>query len=93
MTDQSVLVLPGDCGVRAIRSLHAEVVAALEVATDLRLDCADVAHADVAFVQLVLAAAGTAARQAKTAALANPSQIVLSAFARAGLAPPLVPAH
>lgn len=85
MSDQLCVKLSGDCSVRAIRALQAEIAAALAATADLSLDCAEVERADIAFVQLVVSAAGTAERQAKRLTLAAPSEVVRGAFARAGL--------
>ncbi|MCJ2036213.1 STAS domain-containing protein [Methylobacterium sp. J-068] len=54
---------------------------------DLTLDCADVARADIALVQLVVSAVRTAAREAKHVRLANMSPTVEAAFQRAGVPP------
>ena len=79
--------MSGDCTVRAVRTLHGEIAAALASTTDLVLDCADIERADIAFVQLVVSAAATAERQAKRLTLVDVPDTVQGAFARAGLTP------
>ncbi|MGF3027223.1 STAS domain-containing protein [Methylobacterium aquaticum] len=79
------LTLPGDCTVRVIRTLHGEIAAALASTADLTLDCTGVERADIALVQLVVSAAGTAERQSKRLTLVGASDVVKGAFARAGL--------
>ncbi len=86
MSDTVCIRMSDDCTLRAIRPLHGEITAALASTMDLVLDCADVARADIAFVQLVVSAARTAERQAKRLTLVEVPAIVESAFARAGLA-------
>ncbi|KMO42315.1 hypothetical protein VQ03_11315 [Methylobacterium tarhaniae] len=85
MSDSLTVTMPGDCSLRAIRTLHGEIAAALAASTDLVLDCAGVERADIAFVQLVVSAAGTAERRAKRLTVVDASDIVQAAFARAGL--------
>ncbi|TNC05781.1 STAS domain-containing protein [Methylobacterium terricola] len=85
MSEPFTVTLRGDCTVRTIGTLHGEVAAALASTTDLALDCAAVERADIAFVQLVVAAAGTAERQARRLTLVDAPEVVRSAFARAGL--------
>ncbi len=94
MSEQLSVRLSGDCTVRSVRTLHREIAAALETSSDLSLDCAQVERADIAFVQLVLSAAATARQQAKRIDLTDASDVVASAFARAGLQPraPFAPA-
>jgi phospholipid transport system transporter-binding protein len=94
MSDQLSVRMSGDCTVRSIRTLHRQIATALETTAKLDLDCAAVERADIAFVQLVLSAAATATRQAKELTLVDPSEVVRSAFVRAGLQPqaPFVPA-
>ncbi|MET7246953.1 STAS domain-containing protein [Methylobacterium sp. EM32] len=85
MSDTLVITMPGDCTLRAIRTLHGEIAAALAATANLTLDCSKVERADIAFVQLVVAAAGTAERKAKRLALIDAPDLVEGAFARAGL--------
>ncbi|MGX7708772.1 STAS domain-containing protein [Methylobacterium sp. Gmos1] len=85
MSDTLVITMPDDCTLRAVRTLHGEITAALAATANLTLDCSGVARADIAFVQLVLAAAGTAERAAKRLALVDAPDSVEGAFARAGL--------
>ncbi|AWB25309.1 STAS domain-containing protein [Methylobacterium currus] len=85
MSDYLPITMPGDCTLRSIRALHGEIAAALASTADLALDCAGVERADIAFVQLVVSAAGTAERRAKRLTLVGASDVVQGAFARAGL--------
>lgn len=95
MSDPLSVKMSGDCTVRSIRTLHREITAALEATGDLNLDCAEVERADIAFVQLLLSAAATAARGAKRLTLVDASEVVCGAFVRAGLQPqaPFAAAH
>ncbi|KMO11545.1 STAS domain-containing protein [Methylobacterium platani] len=88
MPDHLTVTMPGDCTVRTIRTRHGEIAAALAATANLALDCTAVERADIAFVQLVLAAAGTAERQSRRLTLTGAPDVVRGAFARAGL-----PAH
>ncbi len=88
MSDTVCIRMSGDCTVRAIRTLHGEIVAGLASATDLVLDCnRHRARRHHHFVQLVVSAAGTAERQAKRLTLVDVPAAVQGAFARAGLTP------
>lgn len=79
--------LPDDCSIRTIRALHGDLGAAFARTSNLTLDCGDVARADIAFVQLIVSAAGTASRQAKSLRLAHVPDVVLTAFRRSGVSP------
>jgi ABC-type transporter Mla MlaB component len=83
----STFKLPEECSIRTIRTLHGDLGAAFARTSDLTLDCTDVARADIAFVQLIVSAAGTASRQAKSLRLAHVPDVVLTAFRRSGVSP------
>jgi two-component system chemotaxis sensor kinase CheA len=67
------------------------MLAALDGAAAVTLDCADVERADMAFVQLVLAAGMSAARRGVSLALTNRTAGLDVAFCRAGLDPSAPP--
>jgi phospholipid transport system transporter-binding protein len=89
MSGPTVLRLPADCTLRAIKPLHADLSAALAGADVVALDCAQVERVDIAFVQLVLAAGRTAGRHGKQLGLASLVAPVETAFRRAGGTIPL----
>lgn len=93
MPEPVTLTMPAACDLRAVRSLQAAMLAALDRGADVTLDCAAVERADVAFVQLVAAAGQSAARRGARLGLANRSAAVATAWARAGVAcaDPLTP--
>ncbi|MEH3148581.1 MAG: STAS domain-containing protein [Methylobacterium frigidaeris] len=88
MTEPRLLVLPADCSLRTIRSLHGEISSALEDSADLILDGAGIERADVTFVQVVVSTLATAGRRAGQVTLANMPAAVEAAFRRAGVAVP-----
>ncbi|MCJ2088599.1 STAS domain-containing protein [Methylobacterium sp. E-005] len=86
--------MPAQCDLRSVQSLRGEMLAALDAGSALTLDCAAVERADMAFLQLVLAAGRSAARRGATLALTNRTGGLDVAFRRAGLDPsaPAMPA-
>lgn len=88
MPDPHRLRLSGDCGLRAIRALHASVSAALAASADVEIDGTDCERVDVSFVQLMTSAARTAERTGARLHLTNMPDAAQMAFARAGLVPP-----
>lgn len=87
MSAPAILKLPDDCSIRTIQALHGDLGAAFARTSDLTLDCGEVARADIAFVQLVVSAAGTARRQSKSLRLAHVPDVVMTAFRRSGVSP------
>lgn len=85
MSDAMLIRLSGDCTIRSIRTIHREIEAALKTPVDLSVDCSEVERADIAFVQLIAAASQTAEQQTRRLMLVEPSDVVRSAFVRAGL--------
>ncbi len=85
MSDALLIRLSGDCSIRSIRTVHREIEAALMAQRDLNVDCAEVERADMALVQLLVAASNTAKRQTRRVTLVDPSDVVRNAFVRAGL--------
>ncbi|CAO4162683.1 STAS domain-containing protein [Methylorubrum populi] len=90
MSDPITLPLASDCSLRTVKPLQADLITALAGGEVVVLDCARVERADIAFVQLVLAASGTAERSGKRIGLSNMPAPVAAAFQRAGVAAPLL---
>ncbi|MCJ2091863.1 STAS domain-containing protein [Methylobacterium sp. J-072] len=87
MAEPVTLTMPPDCTLRTAQALQADLLAALDGASGLALDCAAIETVDVTFVQLVVAAARSAAPRGVTLDLINLPDIVAAAFRRAGFAP------
>ena len=85
MPDCYTLTLPDECDLRSAASVQAQLAAALATAGTIAVDASSVARADVTFVQLVVAAAGTARRSGRTFRLAGLSEPARAAFERAGV--------
>jgi len=83
--------MPAQCDLRSVQPLRDKMLAALGGNSPVTLDCAAVERADVAFVQLVLAAGRSAARRGATLALTNRTAGLDVAFRRAGLDPSAPP--
>lgn len=94
MSESRTLRMPAQCDLRSVRTLRGEMLAALDREPEVALDCAAVERADMAFVQLVLAAGRSAARRGVTLVLTNRTAGLDAAYRRAGLDPsaPLTPA-
>lgn len=86
MSDPVTLPLGSDCSIQAVKPLQADLIAAFAEAEAVTLDCARIERADIAFVQIVLAASATAERRGKRLGLANMPAPVEAAFHRAGIA-------
>jgi phospholipid transport system transporter-binding protein len=95
MSEPCTLTMPAQCDVRSVRALRDAMLAALDRASEVTLDCATVERADMAFVQLVLAAGQSAARRGATLVLTNRTAGLDAAYRRAGLDPsePPTPVH
>lgn len=87
MSNPSILRLTGDCGLRAIRTRHDEVAAALSASQALEIDCTHAERIDISFVQLVVSALRAAQDDDKRIAVTNLSESAQAAFVRAGLSP------
>lgn len=95
MSHSRTLEMPPHCDLRSIRSLQGALLAAFDGDSAVTLDCGGVERADVAFIQLILAAGQTAQRRGATLMLANRTACLDASFERAGLDPsaPFKPAH
>ncbi len=87
MAEPVTLTMPPDCTLRTAQALRADLLAALNGAAGLVLDCAALETVDVTFVQLVVVAAASAAARGATLDLTNLPDAAAAAFRRAGLAP------
>lgn len=87
MAEPATLTLPPECTLRTAQALQADLLAALDGAPGLLLDCAAVEKVDVTFVQLVVTAAKSAGARGATLDLTNPPDAVAAAFRRAGFTP------
>ncbi|MCJ2127071.1 STAS domain-containing protein [Methylobacterium sp. J-077] len=87
MAEPVTLTMPPDCTLRTAQALRADLLAALDGASGLALDCAAIETVDVTFVQLVVAAAKSAASRGTNLDLINRPDAVTAAFRRAGIAP------
>lgn len=85
MSEQQTLHLSGDCGIRTVRALHAELSAALKTVDVVEINGADVERFDIACVQVIVSAQKTAYRAGRQLRFTDPSDAVRTAFARAGL--------
>nr|WP_280140974.1 STAS domain-containing protein [Methylobacterium phyllostachyos] len=83
--------MPAQCDLRSVQQLRDEMLAAFGGDSPVTLDCTAVERADVAFVQLVLAAERSAARRGATLTLTNRTTGLDIAFRRAGLDPSAPP--
>ena len=95
MSDRLIVKMPPDCDLRSARALQGDLLAALDRASDVGLDCAAIERVDITFVQLVAAAARSSARRGAAIDLINLTERVESAFRRAGFTPhaPFLPTH
>ena len=84
MSDLTILTLPSDCDLRTAAEIQAQLGAAL-AAGPVEVAGAAVVPADVTFVQLVHAAAGTARRAGRSLRLTGLSVAARAAFDRAGV--------
>ncbi|WP_288586693.1 STAS domain-containing protein [uncultured Methylobacterium sp.] len=96
MSDRYTLTLPDECDIRNAAEIQARLGDAL-AAGPVDVDGEGVVRADVTFVQVVLAAVGTARRSGGSLRVTGLSAAASAAFDRAGvplsdLAPPL-PGH
>ena len=91
MSESRTLRMPAQCDLRSVGALKGEILAALDRDAAVTLDCAAIERADVAFVQLVLAAGQSALRRGTTLALTNRTAGLDAAYRRVGLDPSAPP--
>ncbi|OYW59236.1 MAG: hypothetical protein B7Z40_21890 [Bosea sp. 12-68-7] len=77
-----------DCTLRHAKTTAASLVGLLEAGSGLAVDCAGVEQADITFVQTLMAASRSCAARDLPFALTGMSDVVASAFHRAGVTPP-----
>ena len=80
--------LPLDCTLRHAKATAASLVGLLETGAGIEIDCAGVEQADITFVQTLLAASRSCAARNLPFTLTSMSDVVASAFHRAGVTPP-----
>jgi anti-anti-sigma regulatory factor len=86
---RQVLILAGAQGVRETPQCYADVAAALCAPGDLWLDVSGVTHADLSFIQIIMAARRSAGQRGKGLALCAPAAGALrDALERGGFAAP-----
>jgi phospholipid transport system transporter-binding protein len=77
--------LDSQCGIRAAKEHHGVLLGAFREREEIEIDAAKVEHVDVAFLQLLVSAAKTAAAKQKRMRLTAVSQPLRAALTRAGL--------
>jgi phospholipid transport system transporter-binding protein len=77
-----------DCTLRHAKATAATLVCFLDAGTGLAVDCSGVEQADITFVQTLIAAQRSCAASGVPFALSGMSDVVASAFQRAGVTPP-----
>lgn len=77
-----------DCTLRHATATAASLVGFLEAGSGLSVDCSGVEQADITFVQTLVAAQRSCAARDLPFALTSMSDVVASAFQRAGVTPP-----
>ncbi len=81
-------LLPPDCTLRHAKATAASLAGLLEAGSVIEIDCAGVEQADITFVQTLLAASRSCAARNLPFTLTSISDVVASAFHRAGVTPP-----
>lgn len=80
---------PGsDCTLRHTKSLAAALAGLVDFGDAIEIDCSCVEQADITFVQTLIAAQRSCAASGVPFALSGMSDVVASAFQRAGVTPP-----
>ncbi len=77
-----------DCTLRHAKATAASLAGPLENRLGIEIDCAGVEQADITFVQTLLAASRSCAARNLPFTLTSMSDVVASAFHRAGVTPP-----
>ncbi len=77
-----------DCTLRHAKATAASLAGLLEAGSGIEIDCASVEQADITFVQTLLAASRSCAARDLPFTLSSMSDVVASAFHRAGVTPP-----
>ncbi|AOG07513.1 STAS domain-containing protein [Bosea sp. RAC05] len=77
-----------DCTLRHAKTTATSLIGLLEAGSGLAVDCAGVEQADITFVQTLMAASRSCAARNLPFALTSMSDVVASAFHRAGVTPP-----
>ena len=84
----ALFIAERDCTLRHAKSFAASLVGFLEAGSGLDVDCSGVEQADITFVQTLVAAQRSCAARDLPFALTSMSDVVASAFHRAGVTPP-----
>jgi two-component system chemotaxis sensor kinase CheA len=77
--------LAGDCIVSTVNSHHQELVEALRNAKAITVDLSQIGNIDISFIQLMVSASRTAARQSKSLNLLGAAGPIEAAFRGAGI--------
>ncbi|HEV2552283.1 MAG TPA: STAS domain-containing protein [Bosea sp. (in: a-proteobacteria)] len=77
-----------DCTLRNAKATAASLVGLLQAGSGITIDCASVEQADITFVQTLMAAHRSCGARDLPFALTGMSDVVASAFHRAGVTPP-----
>jgi anti-anti-sigma regulatory factor len=77
--------LDSQCGIRTVKEQHSVLLSAFREREEIEIDAGKVEHVDVAFLQLLVSSAKTAAAQQKRMRLTAISQPLRDALTRAGL--------
>ena len=77
--------LQGQCGIQTVQEHQTALLRAFREREEIEIDAAGVEHVDVAFLQLLVSAAKTAAAQQKRMRLIAVSRPLRDALNRAGL--------
>lgn len=77
-----------DCTLRHAKATAASLSGLLETGSGIEIDCSGVEQADITFVQTLMAASRSCAARNLPFALTSMSDVVASAFHRAGVTPP-----
>ena len=77
-----------DCTLRHAKAVAASLAGLLDAGSGVEIDCAGVEQADITFVQTLMATSRSCAARNLPFALTSMSDVVASAFHRAGVTPP-----
>ena len=82
------VVFNADCTLRSVGQITSHLVDMINNGSGIAIDCAGVEQADITFVQTLLAASRSCAARNLPFTLTSMSDVVASAFHRAGVTPP-----
>ncbi len=87
-TDPASFAAGADCTLRHAKATAASLAGPLENGLGIEIDCSGVEQADITFVQTLMAASRSYAARDLPVTLTRMSDVVASAFHRAGVTPP-----